>query len=103
MTSTTTPVLKLFLSNQNVYGQVVQRGRGVVAAANTLERALKEQFVGRSRTDKRAAADIGTILGSRIKAANLDAVHWDRRRGEKYHGKIAALLEAVKGEGVQLR
>ena len=102
MSSITTPVLKLFLSNQNVYGQVVQRGRGVVAAASTLERALKDTFTGRSRTDKKAAADIGTILGSRIKAANLNAVHWERRRGEKYHGKIAALLEAVKGEGIQL-
>ena len=100
--SSATPILKLFLSNQNVYGQVVQRGRGVVAAASTLERALKDTFTGRSKTDKKAAAEIGNVLGSRIKAANLSAVHWDRRRGEKYHGKVAALLEAVKGQGVQL-
>lgn len=96
-------MLKLFFSNQNVYGQVVERGRGVVAAASTLERALKATFEGRSQTDKKAAAEIGTILASRIKAANLQSVHWDRRRGEKYHGKIAALLDAVKGEGIQLR
>ena len=102
MSSITKPILKLFLSNQNVYGQVVLRGRGVVAAASTMERALKDTFTGRSRTEKKAAAEIGTILGSRIKAANLNTVHWERRRGEKYHGKIAALLEAVKGEGIQL-
>ena len=96
-------MLKLFFSNQNLYGQVVQRGRGVLAAASTLERALKPAFEGRSQTDKEAAAQIGLFLALRIKAANLQSVHWDRRRGEKYHGKIAALLDAVKGEGIQLK
>lgn len=103
MTSFATPVLKLFFSNQNVYGQVVQQGRGVVAAASTLEKALKGTFEGQSRTDKKAAAAIGTILAGRAKAASVDHVHWDRRKGEKYHGKLAALLEAIKDAGVQLK
>ena len=103
MSGTTTPLLKLFFSNQNSYGQIVQPGRGVLAAANTLEKALRDTFQGRSRTDKQAAADIGKILGSRAKAANVEQVHWDRRRGEKYHGKLAALLDALKEAGVQLK
>lgn len=103
MISTSTPVLKLFFSNQNLYGQIVQPGRGVVVSASTLEKALKESFQGRSRTDKKAAADIGAILGTRAKAASLEHLHWDRRSGEKYHGKLAALLDAVKNAGVQLR
>lgn len=96
-------MLKLFFSNQNLYGQIVQHGRGVVAAASTLEKALKDTFQGRSRTDRKAAADIGTILADRAKAASVQYVHWDRRRGEKYHGKLAALLGAVQEGGVQLK
>ncbi len=103
MSSFSKPVLKLFFSNQNLYGQVVQRGRGVVAAASTLEKALKDAFQGQSRTDKKAAAAIGTILAARAKAASIEHVHWDRRKGEKYHGKLAALLDAVKDAGVQLK
>lgn len=95
--------LKLFFSNNNLYGQVVQQGRGVVASASTLEKALKETFQGRSRTDKKAAADVGAILASRAIAANVKQMHWDRRRGEKYHGKIAALLDSIKESGVQLK
>ena len=103
MIATRTPVLKLFFSNHNLYGQIVQPGRGVVVAASTLEKALKDTFQGRSRTDKKAAADIGTILAARAKAASLEQVHWDRRTGEKYHGKLAALLDAVKHAGIQLK
>ncbi len=103
MNATGTPVLKLFFSNQNLYGQIVQQGRGVVAAASTLEKALKDTFQGRSRTDKKAAAEIGAVLAFRAKAASVQHVHWDRRKGEKYHGKLAALLEAVKDGGVQLK
>lgn len=103
MSSAGSGVLKLFFSNNNVYGQVVQQGRGVVVSASTLEKTLKETFQGRSRTDKKAAADVGAILASRAVAANINQVHWDRRRGEKYHGKIAALLDAVKETGVALR
>ena len=103
MNNAGSPVLKLFFSNNNLYGQVVQQGRGVVASASTLEKALKETFQGRSRTDKKAAADVGAILASRAMAANVKQMHWDRRRGERYHGKLAALLDAVKQTGIQLR
>ena len=96
-------VLKLFFSNNNLYGQIVQQGRGIVASASTLEKAQKDTFQGRSRTDKKAAADVGTILATRAVAANVTQVHWDRRRGERYHGKLAALLDALKETGVQLR
>lgn len=97
------PVLKLFFSNSNLYGQIVQRGRGVVASASTLEKALKNTFQGRSRTDKKAAADVGAILASRAIAANVKQMHWDRRQGERYHGKLAALLDAIKQTGIQLK
>lgn len=103
MANAARPVLKLFFSNHNLYGQVVQRGGGVVASASTLEKALKEIFQGRSRTDKKAAADVGAILASRAIAANVNQMHWDRRRGEKYHGKLAALLDSMKETGVQLK
>ena len=103
MKNAASPVLKLFFSNNNLYGQVVQQGRGVVASASTLEKALKETFQGRSRTDKKAAADVGAILASRAIAANVNQMHWERRRGEKYHGKLAALLEAIKQRGIQLK
>ena len=46
------------------------------------------------------AEKVGKILGERLKAAGIEAVVFDRA-GYKYHGKVKALAEAIRAEGIQ--
>ena len=49
-----------------------------------------------------AATVVGELLARRAHQAAVDGVHWERKRGQRYHGKIAALLTAMKAGGLPL-
>lgn len=46
---------------------------------------------------------IGEAVAQRARQAGVDAVQWQRKRGQRYHGKVAALIEALKAQGVKLQ
>ncbi|KAK9824267.1 hypothetical protein WJX72_009070 [[Myrmecia] bisecta] len=96
--------LKLFMSNKYVYAQIVRMLDGhVVAAASTIEKPLRQSEVLPSKSDKQACSHIGKLLAERAKAADVEAVHWARKRQQKFHGKIASLINSMKEAGVQLQ
>jgi ribosomal protein L18 len=45
---------------------------------------------------------VGEQLAQRAKAAGVDGVHWRRKPGQKYHGRIAALISSMQTAGVKL-
>ncbi len=119
--------LRVHFSNKFIYAQVVRREDGhVVASASSSERgfvddaraAAEAEAVAAERgralagvestakrvsvSDKRAAALVGARLAERVKAIDLDTVTWNRPYGVRYHGKHAALMEALKANGVGL-
>ena len=117
--------LRVHFSNKFIYAQVVRREDGhVVASASSSERGFVDDARaaavvaaaerGRalagvdstakrvSVSDKRAAALVGARLAERVKAIDLDTVTWNRPYGVRYHGKHAALMEALKANGVGL-
>ncbi len=49
-----------------------------------------------------AAAKVGEVLAARAGKAAVPAVHWERKRRQKYHGKIAALLQSMQAGGLPL-
>ncbi|KAK9787998.1 hypothetical protein WJX73_000835 [Symbiochloris irregularis] len=94
-------LLKLFFSNKYSYAQILRTSDGhIVASASTIERAQRQSLA--NTADKAASAVIGRILAERAGKASVSQVHWDRRHGEKYHGKIKELLDAVQQGGVKL-
>lgn len=50
-----------------------------------------------------AAALIGELLAQRAKAAAIDGVSWQRKQGQKFHGKAEALLKAMQSAGLPLK
>ena len=117
--------LRVHFSNRYVYAQIVRASDGhVVASASTIERGFDEASgtIGRprgvnasggaaravvdaaatrrvSRSDKRAAAYVGKTLAERAKAAEVERVRWNRPYGQRYHGKVRAMLEELVGAG----
>jgi len=89
----TRPRLIVTRSTRHLYAQVIDDVRGVtLASAST----YKLEVDG----DKTAAARrVGELVAERAKAAGVTAVVFDRG-GDKYHGRLAALADAARENGL---
>ena len=92
--SATKPRLVVTRSTRHVYAQVVDDVRGVtLASASTYGLEVDG--------DKTAAARrVGELVAERAKAAGVSSVVFDRG-GDKYHGRIAALADGARGNGLE--
>ncbi|KAI8471610.1 MAG: translational machinery component [Monoraphidium minutum] len=104
-------LLKVFFSNKYVYASVLHKtsprdpGR-FVAHASSLQRALRAPLAAAERpaSDRAASAEVGRLLAERARAAGgFEAVHFERRRGQRYAGKLKALIEAIRANGLQVK
>jgi large subunit ribosomal protein L18 len=82
----------------HMYAQVIApSGSQVLASASTLDKELKP-VIGYGGNVK-AAIQIGKAIAQRAKAAGIEQVAFDRS-GFKYHGRIKALADAAREEGL---
>jgi len=90
------PRLNVFRSNTNIYAQIIDDERGVtLCAASTLSPELKEIPGG----NVRAAQEVGKLLGRKALGMGIKKVVFDRG-GYLYHGRVKALAEAARSEGL---
>ncbi len=86
-------------SPRHIYAQVITpEGGKVVASASTLEKTLRETAEGYSGNSA-AATRVGQLIAERAKAAGVERVAFDRS-GFKYHGRVRALAEAARENGL---
>ena len=91
------PRLSVFRSNRYIYAQVIDDDAGhTLAAASSVEPSMRE-----SRLTVDTAAEVGKLIASRAKEAGIDSVVFDRG-GFKYHGRVRALADAAREEGLEL-
>jgi large subunit ribosomal protein L18 len=92
------PRLTVFRSNQHIYAQIIDDGRGVtLASASSIEKTMRDELKGGS--DKDAAARIGTLVAERAVAAGVTEVIFDRG-GYIFHGRVKALADAAREGGL---
>jgi large subunit ribosomal protein L18 len=93
------PRLAIFRSNQHIYAQVIDDEAGrTLASASTLEAEVKAAAEKSKKTE--VAATIGARLAQRAKQAGIKTVVFDRG-GFKYHGRVKALADAARKEGLE--
>ena len=94
------PRLVVFRSNRHVYAQVVNDLEGrVIFGSTDLQEAVKEQLKKEStKTD--ASVALGKTIAEKAKAEGIKKVVFDRN-GFKYHGRIKALADSVRAEGLE--
>ena len=93
------PRLNVYRSKGHIYAQIINDLAGqTVAAASTLDPELRKSL--KSTGTIEAAKAVGQLLATRAKAANIQAVVFDRG-GRLYHGRIKALAEASRAGGLQ--
>lgn len=92
------PRMVVTRSTRHVFVQVVDDTKGhTLASASTMEDALRK-FAG----DKTAkAAQVGKLVAERAKKAGITTVVFDRG-GNRYAGRVAAVAEAAREEGLVL-
>jgi large subunit ribosomal protein L18 len=95
--SATRPRLAVFRSNKHISAQLIDDDAGVtLAAASSIEGELR----GASGGNIDAATRVGGLVASRAKDAGITAVVFDRG-GFAYHGRVAALADAARAEGLE--
>ena len=91
------PRVAVSRSNRHISAQIIDDDTGrTLAAASSNEAALRDG----TKTPKQAAEAVGTLLGQRAKDAGITTIVFDRG-GFAYHGRVAALADALRKEGVE--
>src|SRR5437016_4938131 len=91
--------LAVHRSNQHVYAQVIDAsGAKILASASTLEKEVRAQ-IGKGSGIK-AAQEVGKRIAEKAKQLGIAAVAFDRS-GFRYHGRIKAVAEAARENGLK--
>ncbi len=92
------PRLAVFRSSQHVYAQLIDDELGVtLTAASSLEGEVRSGSEGRNKTLTSSA--VGELVAKRAAEKGIKTVVFDRG-GNKYHGRVKALAEAAREEGL---
>jgi large subunit ribosomal protein L18 len=100
--TTERPRLSVFRSLAHMYAQVIDDRTGTtIAAASSVEPALKSSFGSAERGGNKAGAEaVGRAIAERLKAKGITRVVFDRN-GFLYHGRIKAIAEAARQAGLE--
>jgi large subunit ribosomal protein L18 len=96
------PRLAVSRSHRHISAQVIDdaTGRTLVAAAS-VEADLRRSLGAGGGGNVAGAEAVGKLVASRAKKAGITQVVFDRG-GFAYHGRVAALADAVRAEGLEL-
>lgn len=82
---------------RHIYAQVIApNGDVVLASASTVEKTLRSDTTGNAE----AAKKVGALIAERAKAVGIFRVAFDRS-GYKYHGRVKALADAARENGLE--
>jgi len=85
---------------RHIYAQVITPGgEKVLASASTLDKEVRQSI--KYPGNASAAAIVGKFIAERARNAGVTKVAFDRS-GFKYHGRIKALADAARENGMEL-
>ena len=91
------PRLNVFRSNKHIYAQLIDDVNGVtLASASTLDKEINLD----SSSNLDAAVKIGELVAKRAVEKGVSTVIFDRG-GYLYHGRIKALADAARENGLE--
>jgi len=89
--------LSVTRSGRHIYAQIISAdGAKVLAQASTLDETLRSE----GACNIELASKVGELVADRAKNIGVMKVAFDRS-GFKYHGKIKALAEAARANGME--
>ena len=92
-----TPRLNVFRSNSNIFAQIIDDEKRItLVSASSIDKELKLE----NGSNVEAAKKVGELLAKRAKKAKITKVVFDRG-GYLYHGRVEALAEAARENGLE--
>ena len=93
------PRLSVYRSNNHIYAQVINDiAQKTICSASTIDKELKGKSVELS-SDRKSSSIVGKLLAKRAIKKGIKQVIFDRG-GNIYHGRVKALAEAAREEGL---
>lgn len=93
------PRLNVYRSNKNIYAQIIDDFREeTLAAASTIDPEIRDTIDNGG--NKEAARKVGQLIAERALENDISRVVFDRG-GYKYHGRVKALAEAAREQGLE--
>ena len=98
------PRLNVYRSLNHIYAQIIddragnEKGGVTLAAASTMDKDVKAQLEGLTKTD--AAKVVGKVLAERALKKGVETVVFDRG-GYLYTGRVKALADGARDAGLK--
>ena len=100
----TAPRMNVYRSLNHIYVQIIDdragdvKGGITLAAASTMDKAVKEKIAGMTKTD--AAKVVGAVAAERAMAKGVETVVFDRG-GYLYTGRVKAVADGAREAGLK--
>ena len=92
--------LSVFRSNSNIYAQIIDdEKQSTLLSSSSLDKDLKKKAGDNSGNIETATA-VGSDIAKKAKEKGIKEVYFDRG-GYLYHGRVKALAEAARKEGLK--
>jgi large subunit ribosomal protein L18 len=88
------PRLAVYRSNRHIYVQLIDDGR-----AATVAQASDTEVEETGKIDRAKA--VGALIATRAREAGVERAVFDRG-GRQFHGRVAAVAEGAREEGLQI-
>jgi large subunit ribosomal protein L18 len=96
------PRLAVSRSHRHISAQVIDDSVGrTLAAASSVEAEVRQSLGAGGGGNIAGAKEVGRLVAARAKEAGITQVVFDRG-GFAYHGRVAAVADAVRAEGLEL-
>jgi len=93
--TSSTPRLSVFRSNKQIYAQLIDDSKGVTLASAS----SYKNDAAQKGTKTEQAAIVGKLIADNAKKAGIEKCVFDRN-GYLYHGRVKALADAARQEGL---
>jgi large subunit ribosomal protein L18 len=95
------PRLTVYRSAKHIYCQAIDDFKGVtLVSASSMAKDVREGMSASSGNIE-GATSVGTLLATRLKEKGISRLSFDRN-GYKYHGRVQAVAEALRKEGIEV-
>lgn len=93
------PRMSIFRSSKHIYAQIIDDEKGVtLVASSAIDSDVKSKSDSLNKTQ--IAQEVGRSIAVKAKANGIKKIAFDRN-GFLYHGRVKALADAAREEGLE--
>ena len=92
--------LSVHRTPKHMYAQIISPENDTVVSASTLQADIKKSLKNGKTGNIEAAEMVGKVIAQKAKKAKIEVVAFDRS-GFMFHGRVKALAEAARDNGLK--